>query len=76
MQSATQGIQQPQNLGTILTVSGILVLLVPFIGGAIGGDRGRRPAATDRSTKRDKGTGGSSSPRCPFVSVKSERGDS
>jgi len=27
----------PQNLGTIATVSGILALLVPFIGGAIGG---------------------------------------
>jgi hypothetical protein len=41
-QSATQGIQQPQNLGTILTVSGILALLVPFIGGAIGGAWGAR----------------------------------
>ncbi len=29
--------QAPQNLGTILTVSGILALLFPFIGGAIGG---------------------------------------
>jgi hypothetical protein len=27
----------PQNLGTIATVSGLLALLVPFIGGAIGG---------------------------------------
>ncbi len=27
----------PQNLGTILTGAGILALLVPFIGGAIGG---------------------------------------
>jgi hypothetical protein len=27
----------PQSLGTIATVSGILALLVPFIGGAIGG---------------------------------------
>jgi hypothetical protein len=27
----------PQSLGTILTVSGLLALLVPFIGGAIGG---------------------------------------
>jgi hypothetical protein len=26
-----------QNLATILTVSGILALLAPFIGGAIGG---------------------------------------
>jgi uncharacterized protein YacL len=43
-QSATQGIQQPQNLGTILTVSGILALLVPFIGGAWGARTGsRRP---------------------------------
>jgi hypothetical protein len=36
----------PQNLGTIFTVSGILALLFPFIGGAIGGawgaGRGRR----------------------------------
>jgi hypothetical protein len=34
--------QTPQGLGTILTVSGILALLVPFIGGAIGGLRGAR----------------------------------
>ena len=32
----------PQNLGTILTVSGILALLVPFIGGAIGGAWGAK----------------------------------
>ena len=31
-----------QNLGTILTVSGILALLAPFIGGAIGGLWGAR----------------------------------
>jgi hypothetical protein len=35
-------------LGTILTVSGILALLFPFVGGALGGARGasvgqRRP---------------------------------
>ena len=29
--------EAPQSLGTIATVSGILALLVPFIGGAIGG---------------------------------------
>ena len=34
--------QAPQNLGTILTVSGILALLFPFIGGALGGVRGAR----------------------------------
>ena len=39
-----------QSLGTILTVSGILALIVPFIGGALGGARGasvgrRRPYA-------------------------------
>jgi hypothetical protein len=39
-----------QGLGTILTVSGILALIVPFIGGALGGARGasvgrRRPYA-------------------------------
>ena len=39
-----------QGLGTILTVSGILALLFPFIGGALGGARGasvgrRRPYA-------------------------------
>jgi len=32
----------PQSLGTIATVSGILALLVPFIGGAIGGLWGAR----------------------------------
>ena len=35
--------QAPQNLGTILTVSGILALLFPFIGGALGGLWGARP---------------------------------
>ena len=40
--SATQGIEQPQNLGTILSVSGVLALLFPFIGGAIGGLWGAR----------------------------------
>ena len=40
--------QAPQGLGTILTVSGLLALLFPFIGGAIGGlwgarTGGRRP---------------------------------
>ena len=34
--------EAPQNLGTILTVSGILALLVPFIGGAIGGAWGAK----------------------------------
>ncbi len=42
MQNATQGLQQPQNLGAILTISGILALLVPFIGGAIGGAWGAK----------------------------------
>jgi len=39
-----QGAQQqaPQGLGTILTVSGILALIFPFIGGAIGGLWGAR----------------------------------
>jgi hypothetical protein len=41
-QSATQGIKQPQNLGTILSISGILALLVPFVGGAIGGAWGAK----------------------------------
>ena len=31
-----------QGLGTILSVSGILALLFPFIGGALGGARGAR----------------------------------
>jgi hypothetical protein len=44
---AAQNIPQ-QGVGTILTVSGILALLLPFIGGALGGARGastgrRRP---------------------------------
>jgi hypothetical protein len=34
--------QAPQGLGTILTVSGILALLFPFVGGAIGGVWGAR----------------------------------
>src|SRR5918998_274077 len=49
-QGAQSSAQQaaPQGLGTILTVSGILALLFPFIGGAIGGAWGastgrRRP---------------------------------
>jgi hypothetical protein len=33
---------QPQGLGTILTISGILALLFPFIGGAIGGTWGAK----------------------------------
>jgi hypothetical protein len=46
---AAQNIPQ-QGLGTILTVSGILALLFPFIGGALGGAKGastgrRRPYA-------------------------------
>lgn len=40
VQNAAQGIQQPQNLGLVLTISGILALLFPFIGGAIGGPWG------------------------------------
>jgi hypothetical protein len=32
----------PQSLGTIFTVTGILALLVPFIGGALGGARGAK----------------------------------
>jgi hypothetical protein len=32
----------PQNLGTILTGAGILALLVPFVGGAVGGAWGAR----------------------------------
>ena len=39
--SAAQGVPT-QNLGTILTASGILALLIPFIGGAIGGLWGAR----------------------------------
>ena len=44
---AAQSVPQ-QGLGTILTVSGILALLFPFIGGALGGAKGastgrRRP---------------------------------
>ena len=40
-QSAAQGVPT-QNLGAILTTSSIAALLVPFIGGAIGGARGAR----------------------------------
>ena len=40
VQNAAQGIQQPQNLGLVLTISGILALIFPFIGGAIGGPWG------------------------------------
>ncbi len=40
-QSAQQSVPQ-QGLGTILTVSGILALLFPFIGGAIGGAWGAK----------------------------------
>ena len=40
-QSAQQAAPQ-QGLGTILTISGILALLFPFIGGAIGGILGAR----------------------------------
>jgi hypothetical protein len=32
----------PQNLGTIFTISGILALLFPFVGGVIGGAWGAR----------------------------------
>jgi hypothetical protein len=32
----------PQNLGTIFTLSGVLALLFPFLGGAIGGSWGAR----------------------------------
>jgi hypothetical protein len=42
---AAQSVPQ-QGLGTILTVSGILALLFPFIGGALGGAKG---ASTGRS---------------------------
>jgi len=38
---AAQDVPQ-QGLGTILSVSGILALLFPFIGGALGGARGAR----------------------------------
>ena len=41
IQQQAQG-EAPQNLGAILTVSGILALLVPFIGGAIGGAWGAK----------------------------------
>jgi hypothetical protein len=29
--------QAPQSLGTVLTASGIAALVVPFVGGALGG---------------------------------------
>jgi hypothetical protein len=38
---AAQNIPQ-KGLGTILSVSGVLALLFPFIGGALGGGRGAR----------------------------------
>ena len=41
-QSSAQQAAPQQGLGTILTVSGILALLFPFIGGAIGGLWGAR----------------------------------
>jgi hypothetical protein len=44
-QGAQQSAQQAppeQGLGTILSVSGILALLFPFIGGALGGQWGAR----------------------------------
>ena len=41
-QSSAQQAAPQQGLGTILTVSGILALLFPFIGGAIGGAWGAR----------------------------------
>src|SRR5215213_4139958 len=41
-QSSVQQAAPQQGLGTILTVSGILALLFPFIGGAIGGLWGAR----------------------------------
>jgi hypothetical protein len=41
-QSTAQQAAPQQGLGTILTVSGILALLFPFIGGAIGGAWGAR----------------------------------
>ena len=34
--------QAPQNIGTILSVSGVLALLFPFLGGAVGGALGAR----------------------------------
>ena len=46
MQNAAQGIKQPQNLATILSLSGILALLVPFAGGAIGGAWGAKTGRT------------------------------
>jgi hypothetical protein len=41
-QSSAQQAAPQQGLGAILTVSGILALLFPFIGGAIGGLWGAR----------------------------------
>ena len=54
MPEVPSGVQQeaPQSLGAILTGAGILALLLPFIGGAIGGAwgarTGRRRGAVDR----------------------------
>jgi hypothetical protein len=44
MPEAPSGVQQeaPQSLGAILTGAGILALLLPFVGGAIGGAWGAR----------------------------------
>ena len=44
MQDVANGITRSQNLGTILGVSGILALLVPFVDGAIGGAWGAKTA--------------------------------
>src|SRR5215211_7709937 len=43
-----------QGLGTILTASGFAALLVPLIGGALGGLWGAKPAAIDRSKTASK----------------------
>jgi hypothetical protein len=40
--SAQQAAPEAQGLGTILTVSGILALVIPFVGGALGGLWGAR----------------------------------
>jgi hypothetical protein len=45
---AAQSVPQ-QGLGTILTVGGILALLFPFIGGALGAPRARALAGGDRT---------------------------
>ncbi len=36
-QTATLAVRRPQNLGTILSISGLVALLVPFVAGALGG---------------------------------------